>query len=368
LKYIRASLAGILSLIVVTAAVAQTFPNVASQTVIGRLGVPGQTGPSQAIPFATLLSKLGGAPSANTVWAGPTSGSVAPPTFRALVGADLPAPGASSRGGVQSLTCSTSNWFNALSTGGAFGCSQPNFTDLAGSIAAGQIPAGTIVNAAISASAAIAGSKVTTVSNSVAGVVPALPNDGTKFFNGLGVYAAPPSAGTHILLATLTASASTSLNDSVACGGSNCLTATYSAYEIIFQNVLPTTNSVTCEIQVHSGGTYQATAYLANELHFNGGAVASNAITTYIPCSSATAASNAGTGISGAIHIFNPSQTASPKSLVGNFSYSITSNTINSGAMSVGYWNGGNGAVDGFQVLFSSGNITSGVIKIYGIQ
>jgi len=31
-----------------------------------------------------------------------------------------------------------------------------------------------------------------------------------------------------------------------------------------------------------------------------------------------------------------------------------------------GYWNGGNGAVDGFQFDFSSGNITSGVIRVYG--
>jgi hypothetical protein len=32
-----------------------------------------------------------------------------------------------------------------------------------------------------------------------------------------------------------------------------------------------------------------------------------------------------------------------------------------------GIWNS-TAAVDGFQVLFSSGNITSGVIKIHGIQ
>jgi hypothetical protein len=99
---------------------------------------------------------------ANRVWAGPGSGIPAAPAFRALVGADLPNPGASSLGGVQSLTCSTSNWFNTLSTGGVLGCSQPNFTNLAGSISAGQIPAGTIVDAAISASAAITLSKLAT--------------------------------------------------------------------------------------------------------------------------------------------------------------------------------------------------------------
>jgi hypothetical protein len=84
---------------------------------------------------------------ANLVWAGPSSGSNAIPTFRVLTGADLPNPSASSLGGVQSLTCSTSNWFNVLSTGGVFACSQPNFSDLAGSLQASQVAANFITNA-----------------------------------------------------------------------------------------------------------------------------------------------------------------------------------------------------------------------------
>jgi hypothetical protein len=44
----------------------------------------------------------------NRVWASP-NGSTGAPAFRALVGPDLPAPGASSLGGVQSLTCSSQN-------------------------------------------------------------------------------------------------------------------------------------------------------------------------------------------------------------------------------------------------------------------
>jgi hypothetical protein len=75
----------------------------------------------------------------NQMWASP-NGSTGAPTWRALVGADLPAPGASSFGGVESLTCSTSNWFRTLSTGGIFGCSQPAFSDISGTIAATQLP------------------------------------------------------------------------------------------------------------------------------------------------------------------------------------------------------------------------------------
>lgn len=89
MKHIRAFLA--LAMIAgITPAVAQTFPTVPGRSVIGRLGIQGDTGPSQAIPFSKFLSELGGAQAANTVWAGPTSGLNASPTFRALVGTDVP--------------------------------------------------------------------------------------------------------------------------------------------------------------------------------------------------------------------------------------------------------------------------------------
>lgn len=65
----------------------------------------------------------------------------AAPGFRALTGSDLPTPAAGTLGGVKSLTCSASNWFNTLSTAGAFGCSQPSFADLTGSLASlSQMP------------------------------------------------------------------------------------------------------------------------------------------------------------------------------------------------------------------------------------
>lgn len=101
--------------------------------------------------------------SANTVFAGPTNGVPASPTFRALVGADLPTPGASSLGGVQSLTCSTHNWFNSLSTGGVFACTQPSFADLTSSLACSQTPAltGDVTTSAGSCATTIAANAVT---------------------------------------------------------------------------------------------------------------------------------------------------------------------------------------------------------------
>lgn len=115
-----------------TPAIAQQFPTVPANSVIGRLGIG--SGPSQAIPFANFLPALIGAQTANTVYAGPTSGAVASAAFRLLVGADLPVPSSSTLGGVKSLTCATHAWMNQISIAGQPVCVQPNYTDLAGTL------------------------------------------------------------------------------------------------------------------------------------------------------------------------------------------------------------------------------------------
>lgn len=67
---------------------------------------------------------------ANKVWAGPTTGSAAAPTFRSLVGADLPAPSASTLGGIESLAAVAHLWINAISTAGVPSATQPACGDL----------------------------------------------------------------------------------------------------------------------------------------------------------------------------------------------------------------------------------------------
>jgi len=46
----------------------------------------------------------------------------------------------------------------------------------------------------------------------------------------------------------------------------------------------------------------------------------------------------------------------------------LASCLVFAGAITNGYWNGGNGAITGFQVFFSSGNLASGSIKVYGLN
>jgi len=60
------------------------------------------------------------------------TGTGAAPTCRAIVGTDLPNPSTSSLGGVQSKTCSASQWINTISTTGVPACTQPAAGDLSG--------------------------------------------------------------------------------------------------------------------------------------------------------------------------------------------------------------------------------------------
>lgn len=66
----------------------------------------------------------------NKVYAGPASGGTGASTFRSLVGADLPNPGASSLGGVKSLASTAHNWINSISTSGVPTVAQPAAADL----------------------------------------------------------------------------------------------------------------------------------------------------------------------------------------------------------------------------------------------
>jgi len=78
------------------------------------------------------------AQSGNTVWASPSNGSSGVPSFRNLIGADLPSPGASTLGGVKSLGATSHEWLDSIATNGTPHASQPAFTDVSGTLAISQ--------------------------------------------------------------------------------------------------------------------------------------------------------------------------------------------------------------------------------------
>jgi|SRR5215472_2900974 len=165
-----------------------------------------------------------------------------------------------------------------------------------------------------------------------------------------------------VLLNTLTASNSASLQDTTS------LTSTYAVYQLELIDVIPATNNVDLVLQVHSGGAFQTSSYLTSNLFGNGSSTGSrgaSATTSIILGDQGTDTVNTKQGVCGFVKVYNPSKTTTPKTWKGETAVVLASAIYPCSV--AGMWNGGNGAIDGFQILFSSGNIASGVVKVYGI-
>lgn len=186
-----------------------------------------------------------------------------------------------------------------------------------------------------------------------------------------GGASADPSfiAGCRVLLNTLTASGSATLSDTTS------LTATYSQYEIVFSQIIPATNGAAPQFQVHSGGTFKSTGYLNGCFQIiggtNGGCTAASSVNIALaPNSTATDAvnnpKNTTPGMSGVLRLSNPSASQITNISV-NMGFLNAANAAGVLVMANGFWNTA-GAIDGFQFAFNTGNITSGTIKVYGIQ
>ncbi len=159
-----------------------------------------------------------------------------------------------------------------------------------------------------------------------------------------------------VLLNTLTPSNVASISDTTS------FTSAYDNYLIMFENIVPVTDGVNFTLQVHSGGSFKTTNYL----NISGLADTTDIRMTGIEFGGVIS-NTAGAGLSGMFNIFGVNATNTFKiARYQNTWYSSSSAVQTSG--SGGVWNGGQGAVDGFQVLMTSGNISTGTIKIYGMK
>lgn len=190
---------------------------------------------------------------------------------------------------------------------------------------------------------------------STAGNLPKINNTSTTTIVDSGI----PASNVWVLLNTMTASSSTSLSDT------SSITASYNDYLIVFENVIPSANNASCQLQLHSGGAFQSTGYVSNLLVWGTVSSGVSSSTAQISCSGISATANTGSGISGTWNLSMPSGTSVPKNIYGQFTHNSSGTPVT--GMSAGSWLS-NGAVDGFIVAFNSGVIASGVIKIYGHQ
>jgi hypothetical protein len=190
-----------------------------------------------------------------------------------------------------------------------------------------------------------------------------------KFLKADNTWAIPAggSAGALVLLLSRTASASASLDFT------SVITSTYDEYLIELVNLVPATDNVELNLRMstNNGSSYDSGANYTNAgIAYRSGVNAGNGATgsTAIKLlGNAVTHSNvtARGGISGSFRLFNPLSTAHNKHIIGQLWLPAADGNF------YGVTAGGSyvstTAVDAFQILESSGNITSGFARLYGI-
>lgn len=178
-----------------------------------------------------------------------------------------------------------------------------------------------------------------------------------------GITATSMPSGSWVLLNTLTASSSATLSDITN------ITSTYRTFILLIEGLVPVTNATGLYMQIYSGGAYQTSSYAYSQI------IASNYATqtaqAFIKLSwQNNQVSNvaANGGYNGMVILQNPSQTSFYKQILAhgcNWDTSFAGPLITNVA---GTWNGGTGAITGFQLYMSSGNISTGNVRIYGVR
>lgn len=142
------------------------------------------------------------------------------------------------------------------------------------------------------------------------------------------------------------------------------LTSAFSDYEIVFENVVPSVGAMNLLLQVHSGGSFQATSYVTQTQANFGGAASFAQFTTGIQVSANQ--NNSAPGVSGTVRVLGPVSGASIAKKWAALMSGQTSTPAEVSVITTGYWNN-TAAIDGFQVVPSSGVLTSGIIKVFGL-
>jgi len=178
------------------------------------------------------------------------------------------------------------------------------------------------------------------------------------------------AAGALILLEQHTASNSAELDFTT------CITSTYDEYEIHLVNLIPATDGafLSLQVSVNGGSTYDSGANYGSVgwIAFNSGAshLGADSGLTAAPLPPGATLTNAAAlaGIVGRVHLFNPAGSTAAKMLMEGRAYFTQQNA---GALAVedfgaSYLATGS-AVNAFRILMSSGDITSGTVRVYGL-
>lgn len=181
----------------------------------------------------------------------------------------------------------------------------------------------------------------------------------TTYWRGDGSWATP-STGTVVRIESLSALGTTNTIQTTI-----PWTNTYSRYKIVATDLVFSSAGATCLFQVLSNSSYQNSGYFCNFF------VVSNSFGTGSVTNSTGILLNPAVPTGNSItcadyEIYNPSQTAHGKTIMGHGNYINSASNFVTTLVS-GFWSGGNTAVTGCQITVTSGNILSGTLNIYGI-
>jgi hypothetical protein len=170
-----------------------------------------------------------------------------------------------------------------------------------------------------------------------------------------------------VLLEQHTASNSATLNFTTA------ISSVFDEYLIEYIDVLPATNNTILWMRVSTdgGANYEAGAAVyrtaAFRLHTSAASVVTGGTNSAFLLSGVDGIYNnaAGGGVVGSCKLFNPGG-SNYKKIIGNATHRDGTNAVQEMVQYNGEWTGATTAVNAVRFLMSSGNITSGTIRIYG--
>jgi len=180
------------------------------------------------------------------------------------------------------------------------------------------------------------------------------------------------SGGGMTLISEQTASSSASLSFT------SGIDSTYDSYVFKFINMHPATDDVkfTFQLSIDSGSNYNVTMTTTtfNSIHAESGSESGLSYQSGLDQAQGTSFQNLTNRLggdndqsaSGYLHLFNPSSTTFVKHFISTLNIGHFQD-YSSNDFTAGYGNT-TSAVDGVQFKMSSGNIDSGVIKLYGIS
>ncbi|MEY4332739.1 MAG: hypothetical protein RLZZ196_1477 [Bacteroidota bacterium] len=172
------------------------------------------------------------------------------------------------------------------------------------------------------------------------------------------------STGALVFLGSAVASNSATVNFN------NLLTSTYDTYFISIENASPVSNGVDflCQVGTGSTPTYQTSSYTGaigymSTTSAGGGSTSSSGASLVFGSRWGNASTN---GANGFLYLYNANNNASYKTILGQISYYASDVSVNNTGFPSISW-GGTTTLTSVRFSASSGNISTGTFRLYGI-